>query len=37
MSNNLSINKEFLLKTAKDILEFNSHTVFCFEILDKKE
>ena len=37
MSNNLSINKEFLLKTAKDILEFNSPTGFCFEIMDKIE
>lgn len=37
MSNNFSINKEFLLKTAKDILEFNSPTGFCFEIMDKIE
>lgn len=37
MSNNFSINKEFLLKIAKDILEFNSPTGFCFEIMDKIE
>ena len=37
MSNNFSINREFLLKTAKDILEFNSPTGFCFEIMDKIE
>ena len=37
MSNNFRIDKEFLLKTAKDILEFNSPTGFCFEIMDKIE
>ena len=31
------INKEYLLKTAKEILEFNSPTGFCFEIMDKIE
>lgn len=38
MSNNqkkYKINKEFLLKTAKEILEFHSPTGFCFEIMDK--
>ena len=37
MSNNFRIDKEFLLKTAKDILESNSPTGFCFEIMDKIE
>lgn len=32
---NLSINKEYILKTAKEILEFNSPTGFCFEIMEK--
>lgn len=31
----LAINKEYVLKTAKEILEFNSPTGFCFEIMDK--
>lgn len=35
--NNYSINKEFLLNTAKEILEFHSPTGFCFEIMDKIE
>lgn len=38
MSNNgknYNINKNFLLKTAKEILEFHSPTGFCFEIMDK--
>lgn len=30
----LSINKEYVLNTAKKILEFNSPTGFCFEIMD---
>ena len=30
----LSINKEYVLDTAKKILEFNSPTGFCFEIMD---
>lgn len=34
---NFSINKEFLFKTAKEILEFDSPTGFCFEIIDKIE
>ena len=37
MNNNFNINKEFLLKTAKDILEFDSPTGFCFEIMDNIE
>ena len=37
MKSNFSVNKEFLLKTAKEILEFNSPTGFCFEIMDKIE
>lgn len=32
---NDSIDKDFLLKTAKEILEFHSPTGFCFEIMDK--
>lgn len=31
----LSINKDYILKTAKEILEFNSPTGFCFEIMEK--
>lgn len=31
----LNINEEFLLKTAEEILKFNSPTGFCFEIMDK--
>lgn len=30
----LSINKEYILNTAKEILEFDSPTGFCFEIMD---
>lgn len=30
----LTINKEYVLDTAKKILEFNSPTGFCFEIMD---
>ena len=37
MKSNFSVNKEFLLRTAKEILEFNSPTGFCFEIMDKIE
>lgn len=37
MSENYKINKEYLLSTAKRILEFNSPTGFCFEIMDKIE
>jgi len=31
---NLDINKEYVLKTAKEILEYDSPTGFCFEIMD---
>jgi len=31
----LSINKNYILTTAKEILEFDSPTGFCFEIMDK--
>ena len=31
----LSINKKYILDTAKEILEFDSPTGFCFEIMDK--
>ncbi|MVX66098.1 M20/M25/M40 family metallo-hydrolase [Clostridium chromiireducens] len=31
----LSINKEFILSIAEEILEFDSPTGFCFEIIDK--
>lgn len=31
---NISINKEYVLKTAEEILKFNSPTGFCFEIMD---
>lgn len=34
---NFNINKKYLLSTAKEILEFNSPTGFCFEIMDKIE
>lgn len=37
MKNNLKIDKEFILKTAKEILMFDSPTGFCFEIVDKIE
>ena len=37
MSKEFSIDREFLLKTAKEILEFNSPTGFCFEIMDRIE
>lgn len=37
MSNNLKIDKELVLKTAKEILEFDSPTGFCFEIINKIE
>ncbi len=37
MSTNYSVNKDYLLSTAKKILEFNSPTGFCFEIMDKIE
>ena len=37
MIKNIKIKKEFLLKIAKEILEFNSPTGFCFEIMDKIE
>lgn len=30
----LSINKEYVLKTVQQLLEFNSPTGFCFEIMD---
>ncbi|WP_315074921.1 M42 family metallopeptidase [uncultured Clostridium sp.] len=32
---NLDINKEYVLKTAKEILEYDSPTGFCFEIMNK--
>ena len=32
---NISVNKKYILDTAKEILEFNSPTGFCFEIMDK--
>jgi len=32
---NISINKEFVLKTAKELLEFHSPSGFCFEIMEK--
>ena len=31
----LEINKEYVLKTAEEILKFNSPTGFCFDIMDK--
>ena len=37
MSTNYSVNKDYLLTTAKKILEFNTPTGFCFEIMDKIE
>ncbi|NFI95395.1 M42 family metallopeptidase [Clostridium botulinum] len=37
MSNNFSVDKEYILKTAKEILEFNSPTGFCFDIMKKIE
>ena len=37
MSKEVSIDRGFLLKTAKEILEFNSPTGFCFEIMDRIE
>lgn len=37
MSNNFNVNKELVLKTAKEILEFDSPTGFCFEIINKIE
>ncbi len=33
----LKINKEYVLNTAKEILEFDSPTGFCFEIINKIE
>ena len=33
----MEINRKFLLQTVKEILEFNSPTGFCFEIMDKIE
>ena len=37
MSNKNNINKEFVLNKAKEILEFDSPTGFCFEIINKIE
>ena len=37
MSNKNNINKEFVLNIAKEILEFDSPTGFCFEIINKIE
>ena len=31
----LSINRKYILDTAKEILEFHSPTGFCFEVMDK--
>ncbi|SFU63791.1 Putative aminopeptidase FrvX [Clostridium sp. DSM 8431] len=31
---NITVNKDYLLNTAKEILEFDSPTGFCFEIMD---
>ncbi|ACD23750.1 M42 family metallopeptidase [Clostridium botulinum] len=33
----MNINKDYILKTAKEILEFNSPTGFCFDIMKKIE
>ncbi len=33
----MNINKEYILKTAQEILEFNSPTGFCFDIMKKIE
>ena len=33
----MEINKEFVLNTAKELLEFNSPSGFCFEIMDMIE
>ncbi|MGL5575037.1 MAG: M42 family metallopeptidase [Sarcina sp.] len=33
----ININKEYLLNTAKELLEFDSPTGYCFEIMDKVE
>ncbi|SFD41079.1 M42 family metallopeptidase [Clostridium uliginosum] len=32
---NIEINKKYIFKVAKELLEFNSPTGFCFEIMDK--
>lgn len=37
MSNNFRVDKELVLKTAKEILELDSPTGFCFEIINKIE
>ena len=37
MSNKNNINKDFVLNIAKEILEFDSPTGFCFEIINKIE
>ena len=37
MRNKNNINKEYVLKTAKEILQFDSPTGFCFEIINKIE
>ncbi len=34
---NINVNKEYLLKTVKEILQENSPTGFCFEIIEKIE
>ena len=31
----LDIDKDYLLKTAEEILKFNSPTGFCFDIIEK--
>lgn len=33
----ISVNKEFLLDTVKELLEFDSPTGYCFEIMDRVE
>lgn len=33
----IKVNKEFLLNTVKELLEFDSPTGYCFEIMDKVE
>ena len=37
MIKDFNIDKEFILRTAKEILEFDSPTGFCFEIINKIE
>lgn len=37
MGNKFNLNKEFILKTAEEILKFDSPTGFCFEIINRIE